>query len=284
MTKSDERGSWYLLTGLIIGVMLGVAYSRFFQPLEYVDTDPSTLRQDYKDRYRALIAAAYLSNGDLVRASARLELLKDPDIFRALTEQAQRTLAQDGASAEAQALGLLAIALGQSPPGPGQAVTQAQRYSTGTPVIATPADSVGPTQASMFEPTDNASLETSIGEIASATLSFPVESLVLLSKEEDCDQTLATPVIQVEVVNQDGNPVPGVLMVVTWAGGEERFYTGLKSEINPGFADFTLNPEFVYNLRLGENGASLGNLEAVPCRSEIHGTYWGALKMKFGFP
>ncbi len=185
---------------------------------------------------------------------------------------------------EAQALGLLAIAMGQSPPGPGQAVTQVQRNSTGTPVIATPADSVGPTQASLIEPTDNASLEASIGEIASATLSFPVESLVLLSKEENCDQPLATPAIQVEVVDQDGNPVPGVLMVVTWAGGEERFYTGLKSEINPGFADFTLNPEFVYNLRLGENGASLGNLGAVTCRSEIHGTYWGALKMKFGFP
>ena len=120
MNKKEQRGPWYLLTGLVIGLILGVVYSWVFQPLEYVDTSPDSLREDFKDHYRALIASAYMSNGDLVRARARLELLQDEDIYRALTEQAQRTLAEQGASDEARALGLLAIALGQDISGQGQ--------------------------------------------------------------------------------------------------------------------------------------------------------------------
>lgn len=123
--NKDERGSWYLLTGLIIGIVLGMLYTRILQPVTYVDTTPASLSNEYKNQYRVLIAAAFISNGDLVRARARLELLNDPDVFRALTEQAQQTLAQNGSSAEARALGLLAIALGQTAPGTGHTATQA---------------------------------------------------------------------------------------------------------------------------------------------------------------
>ena len=140
MRSSEERGPWYLLTGLIIGIVIGVLYTRYLQPVEYIDTSPALLRQDFKDQYRFLIAAAYSANGDLVRAKARLGLLKDPDVFRALSEQAQRTLAEDGSSLEARSLGLLAIALGQAPPGPVLAVTQAAQTPTSAPSLATPAD------------------------------------------------------------------------------------------------------------------------------------------------
>lgn len=127
--NEDERGHLYLLTGLIIGVVLGLAYAWWYQPVKYTDTAPASLQSEFKDKYRALIAVAYLGNNDLVRARGRLELLKDDDVLRALSEQAQRTLAETGADSspdaavEARALGLLAIALGQAQPGPAIAVT-----------------------------------------------------------------------------------------------------------------------------------------------------------------
>lgn len=118
MNDREQRGPWYLLTGVILGVILGLAYAWLVQPVEYVDTSPASLRETFKDRYRALIASAYMANGDIVRARARLELLEDEDIYRSLTEQAQRTLAEQGTSDEARALGLLAIAIGQGVPDP----------------------------------------------------------------------------------------------------------------------------------------------------------------------
>ena len=298
MSYEEPRGPWYLLTGLIIGIALGVLYSRYFQPVEYVDTTPASLRLDFKDQYRALIAAAYLANGDLIRARARLELLEDSDTFRALTEQAQQSLARDGASTEARALGMLAIALGQAAPGPGQAITQASRLATGTPALSTPADLVGPTQvgqpAAAVEPTLPAATESGPDGESAAVISTAVanstatqvllEGFVLLGREEVCEQKLNAPLIQVEVNDQSGDPTPGVPVIITWVGGEERFFTGLKSEKGLGYADFTLNPDFVYSLRLGEGGAPLGNLSAVACTGAEGESYWGAILLKFGQP
>ena len=151
MNQRDERGPWYLLTGLVIGVVLGLAYAWLVQPVEYVDTSPASLREDFKDRYRALIAAAYMANGDLVRARARLELLEDEDMFRSLAEQAQRTLAEQGSSEEARALGLLAIALGQGASGQAVVITPASQTPTESPTpSATPTASYTPSPA----PTD----------------------------------------------------------------------------------------------------------------------------------
>ena len=77
MRGQRERGPWYLLTGLIIGVVFGVLYAWLVSPVEYVDTPPASLRADFKDQYRVMIAAAYMANGDLLRARARLDLLQD---------------------------------------------------------------------------------------------------------------------------------------------------------------------------------------------------------------
>lgn len=111
----EERGSWYLLTGLIMGIVLGLIYSWIIAPIEYVDTTPDTLRSDYQDHYRLTISLAFQSTEDLARAQARLELLGDEDYALALAEQAQRHLAEGGTAYEAQALADLAGVLGQAP-------------------------------------------------------------------------------------------------------------------------------------------------------------------------
>lgn len=113
----EKRGHWYLLTGILLGFLAGLAIAWIILPVEYVDTSPASLKSDYKDYYRILIATSYAASGDLVRAKARLELLGDENPLQTLTEQAQRTLAQGNAPDEARALSLLAVALGQTPIG-----------------------------------------------------------------------------------------------------------------------------------------------------------------------
>ena len=283
MRSSEERGPWYLLTGLIIGIVIGVLYTRYLQPVEYIDTSPALLRQDFKDQYRFLIAAAYSANGDLVRAKARLGLLKDPDVFRALSEQAQRTLAEDGSSLEARSLGLLAIALGQAPPGPVLAVTQAAQTPTSAPSLATPADlnAALPATSESLLSTPEASPVSVASAVSAASAMGPY---TLLSQEKICDQSLPEPLLQIQITDKLEQPVAGVLVIVTWLGGEERFYTGLKPEQGLGYADYTIDPVIVYSLQIGENGAPVTDLSAAECENAAGDRFWGAWLLSFVQP
>lgn len=116
--NEDERGNWYLLTGVVLGIILGILFAWVISPVEYVDTAPESLKDEFKDQYRVLIASAYVANGDLVRAKARLGLLDEADIYLVVAEQAQQMLAEGGSVEEAQALGRLALVLGQEIPPP----------------------------------------------------------------------------------------------------------------------------------------------------------------------
>lgn len=109
---------WYLLTGLVLGFLLGLLYAWLLNPVVYNNTEPATMRSDYKDLYRVTIAQAYAATGDLARAESRLALLRDEDPVFVLGTQAQQMLA-DGEAEDARALALLAAALqakGYTPP------------------------------------------------------------------------------------------------------------------------------------------------------------------------
>ncbi len=110
---TEDRGRWYLLTGFVIGAVLGLVYAWLISPQQTPDTPPASLQPEFKDQFRAMIAAAFVATGNLPRAEARLALLGESDSVIALSEQAQRTLGEGGSPIEAQALGLLAVALGQ---------------------------------------------------------------------------------------------------------------------------------------------------------------------------
>ena len=75
--KFLRRIPWYLIGGLLLGIILGLVYSWLISPIEYVDAAPSALRADFKDQYRALVALAYQADGNLGLAGARLEALGD---------------------------------------------------------------------------------------------------------------------------------------------------------------------------------------------------------------
>src|SRR5512143_3095854 len=106
---NENRGSWYLLTGIILGIGLGRLVSWVLWPTRYRDNAPASLNEEYKDDYRALIAAAYMASGDVERARSRLVLLEDPDMAAALITQAQRSMVAGKPEAEVRALSLLGL-------------------------------------------------------------------------------------------------------------------------------------------------------------------------------
>lgn len=297
----EERGPWYLLTGIVIGAALGVLYAWVLQPVQYTNTTPASLRADFKDNYRALIASAYMADGDLVRARARLDLLKDQDVYQVLAVQAQQSLAAGKAPQEARALGMLAVALGQSPPtlpAPGAL------GATGTPassLLALETQAISPTLTStatlITTPSGGTptpvSQTTQPGPTHAPTITLlptrtpsptPGAPFALKSEELSCKDDLGTPLVIVQAYDAAGQGVPGVEAVVEWDGGESHFFTGLKPELGTGYADFAMTPGVVYTLHLAAGGQTIPNLSPTECEAQGGGRYWGSWVLVFTQP
>ena len=105
-----KHGPWYLLTGLALGVILGLLYAWLINPVVYERSTPAALDETGKDLYRGIIAQVYAATGDLERASLRLRELGEHDSAKLMGAQAQRLLAE-GQVTEARALAMLAAAL-----------------------------------------------------------------------------------------------------------------------------------------------------------------------------
>lgn len=299
--RREERGPWYLLTGLIIGLILGLVYAWLISPREYKNTYPADLRANFKDQFRGMIAIAYTANGNLPRALERLEYLGDENVARSLAEQAQRTLAEGNSSHEAQALGLLAVAVGQG-------ATPATLISTinSTPPAAlstnpgsipiTPSES--PISSSI--PTLEASPSPALTSPSASATRMPLATgtplptrtpsptlgapFVIKEKNFICDQKLVGPLLQVLVEDQSGNPLSAVEAIVTWDGGEDHFFTGLKPELGAGYSDFVMTPGIVYTLRLAEGSEVVLDLTPSECETPTGSRYWGSWLLRFARP
>ncbi len=105
-----KKPPWFILTGIFLGLLLGLAYSWWINPIIYENAHPANLDTDDKETYRVTIAQAFAATGNLERAMGRLELLNDQEIVYTLGAQAQRALAA-GKGDQAYALALLASAL-----------------------------------------------------------------------------------------------------------------------------------------------------------------------------
>ena len=63
---------------IFIGIALGLLYGWLIDPVDFVDTNPGTLRTDYKADYVLMVAEIYASNRDAEAAVNRLTYLGDP--------------------------------------------------------------------------------------------------------------------------------------------------------------------------------------------------------------
>jgi hypothetical protein len=292
----EERGPWYLLTGLVIGAIIGLVYAWRVAPVKYVDTSPATLRQDFKEQYRALIASAYSADGDLARAQARLNLLKDPNSAQTVAIQAQQALAGGRPVAEAHALGLLAVALSQND----KSTASALESSLPTTTTPAPTESETPFPVTATPTITRPTVTPSPMAVISATLPATEAVITLptipptptsgapyvLSGEpkQVCDATLKRPLIMVEAKDAAGQPVPGVEVIVTWSGGEDHFFTGLKPEHGPGYGDYVMTQDVTYTVHVADGGQPVPGLKTSQCQGSGGSQFLGSWSLVFVQP
>lgn len=280
----QNRSNWYILTGLVLGLIMGLVYAWVISPVEEVDTHPHLLREDYKDIYRALIAHAYQANNNLPRAEARLELIGSEDPALALAAQAQRYLAEGGDVEMAKVLANLSAALqtaaiSAATPQPASTEENTQLQQTENAQITTTEDDNGEDLAQK-SPTPG-------DEGPSDPTPSPTESppFILQDSSPICDPTLGEPLIQIIATNGAGEGVPGVALEISLGPDlKEVFYTGLKPEVGLGYADFLAEPGLTYTLEIPESGLVIPDIEVPTCLTESEDSYWGSWEVYITHP
>lgn len=297
---NEPRGPWYLLTGLCLGLILGVFWGWYVAPVRYTDTEPHTLRAEYRDEYRSLIALAYLFDGDASRALSRLALLQDPEAATTLAAQAQRANAQGSSPLEIQALGHLALAAAAPPPGvptavpltvfptltalptetPSPAPSDTAVPATETPALPAFAETgtVPPTRTP--RPTRTVTPTASPFPTATPTRT-PGSPFILDSRILSCTSTGDSPLLVVRTLDASASGVPGVEIILNWPGNEEHIFTGLKPEFGLGYADFSMQPNTLYSLRLADGSQLITDITAEQCDPGGGGLIWGTLELTF---
>jgi hypothetical protein len=301
---------FYILLGLLVGIGLGLLYSWQISPVTYVDASPSILRADFKDQYRIVIAASYASTHDLPRARARLGLLGDAGPTGGLSAQAQRMLAGGASNESVQILAQLTNDLQQGYASLSLPVTPV----TAKPFASTPFNAITST-SNPATPSVEAGLEgeaTSTAEFSGApvvgTLPFEQTPLApqqlstptprptstptkgietpftLVGQDTVCDPNLEPGLLQLTFMDSRRDQVPGIQIVVTWAEGEDNLFTGFKPEVGDGYADFIMQKDTVYSIRVVDGGSFVPNISAPTCTDDNGGSYLGGLLLTFQQP
>jgi len=281
------------LTGLLVGVALGLLYTWVINPVEIVNTYPALLRTDLRWDWVRLAALSYVVNDDLEQARTRLEGLRYEDVSGAI-----QALIEDYAAAGLPAdtmrrLTTLAEALDVHTPAM-LVYLHTPASSSPTPIhtpppTTTPTSSPTPTPSptpiplSTSTSTPNPSqtpTPPTLSPLSTPTPEPTVPSptptptppllvrLQLARKDSSCQPTQAGR-IEVVVKDEHGDEVPGVTVWLTWPGGADRAVTGLKSQGGAGYADFAVEKGVNYTLSVGELGRPLvTNLRIASCEPE----------------
>lgn len=310
----SKKDFWFLLSGLATGMVIGLIWAWIFAPANVYNTTPSHLRIDFKDQYRYMIALSFYANQDLLRAKARLGTLGDQDDYRALGEEAQRMLGNNASLSDVQILADLSQALKDSPTlveiptiGSQKDFTTAPNFtaspsnaptsviietSTREPEYTTPPTIIySPTIPLNFPsstPTLIPSITSAINPTPSLTVvpaqtntSTPVPNYNLINTEYFCDSEKPG-VLEVNVLDSSKQGIPGVELIMTWAEGEEHFFTGLKPELGNGFADYKMTQDIDYALTIFSGEIHISSLKVSNNCSDKNGiTYPGGIHLDF---
>jgi hypothetical protein len=291
-----RRIPWSTLFALLIGIGSGLAYTWVISPHPNTDAQPGALRAEFKDQYRSLIAAAYAATGNLPRAQARLSVLGDANPVDALQAQAQRMLVSAQTFERTDQLVALASAL----------EAEANGASISTPTVEIVVDA-GNTFTSTSAPqltdepvllsetpelieTQTLSVETQPGVIEATPrptmtpTSVPGKPYTLMGQETVCDASLPDGLLQVIVLNRSRRQVSGLEIVITWDGGKEQFFTGLKPELGNGYADYIMTPDTTYTVQLARGSDVASGVKAPTCQAPDGVTFLGGIKLTFQQP
>jgi hypothetical protein len=262
-----KREDWLpILLGLVIGLAIGLYYSWVINPVEFVETSPGSMRDDFKADYLALIASAYAYSGDLARAEARIAIFQELNPALTFSQLAQKRLAMGRPQSETRAIALMAAALGDRPT-PVASVPAQTKVISPSPIKSTQA----PTRTPLPPPT----------RTPSPTPGAPFE---LLDQEKVCDPDLYAPLIQVVVIDAVGRAIPGVEVLVVWDTGQDHFFTGLKPELGLGYGDFAMTEGVIYTVQVLKSETPITGLTAEDCFGDGDELFPGSWLLTFQQP
>lgn len=291
-----RRAIWGAIIGLLLGVGIGLGYAWAISPHHIMNAPPSALRAEFKDQYRSLIAAAYAATGNLPRAQSRLSVLGDADPIEALNAQAQRMLASPQTLERTEHLVALAFALGtgvsdapvRTPTmdiliDAGNTFTPTSPLSlTDLPILLSETPELIETQITVV------GIEPTVVEATPRPTHTPTPEpgrpFTLTGQETVCDSNLPRGLLQVMVMNRSRRQVAGAEVVITWDGGKEQFFTGLKPELGNGYADYLMTPDTTYTVQLARGSDVALGISAPTCQSPDGATFLGSIKLTFQQP
>lgn len=296
MRLSLRNATLHIILALLTGLGLGLAYSWLISPVTYVDANPAILRADFKDQYRVVIAASYTSSHDLARARARLELLGDTDQIGELSAQAQRMVAAGESFESIQPLAQLATDLQQ---GFVTVLPTSTPFKNiiNTAIIDTPLEDTSPTETQVtieettplptvaFEQTAFVPVqETATPRPTFTAIPAPGAPFTLVGQDTVCEPGLQAGLLQFILMDSRRKEVPGIEIIVTWSQGEDHFFTGFKPELGNGYADFVMQADVIYSVRVVEGGAFVPSVAAPTCTDPNGVDYTGGLLLTFQQP
>ncbi len=275
-----------LILGLGAGSGAGLAVTWWLWPVRYTDVAPDSLRPGHREEYLTLVSQAYAYDRDLGLAQRRLSALGDPTAIGAeIATLAERYVAQGGPAEHIRSLAALAYALGFPRADlaaylPEQAITltpmpQPTHTPTAEPTetptaAATPTETPTPTPVVLptetptlmvedtvtppFEPAEPGNSPTPFPSptrtprptVTATTVPAPEPRYQVIHQSHTCEGSDG--MLRITVRDAAGDPRPNVELLIRWSDGEERFFTGLKPENSPGYADYRLQKGQTYQV------------------------------------
>ncbi len=145
-----------VILGLMAGAVVGLVIGWVVWPVRFVDTSIADLAPEQKDEYMLLVASAYVTDGNLEKAQARLARLEVPNINQSLSALIDRSILEGQSEVDIRALATLANALGVVSPQMLAYLATPTPLPTDTPLpTPTPLPTDTPTATSL-PPTDTA--------------------------------------------------------------------------------------------------------------------------------
>jgi hypothetical protein len=258
-----------LLFGIVLGAVAAVFYAWNINPPILTNVQPWQLSQQGRVNYMIAVSLSYAKDRDLRRAAERLGALGYAEkTWQVLADTSCELARTSFASTNT---GLTAIRsmveLYQSQRVVGCAPT-VLALNTETPVpiptpirptptlIPPPTKTPFPTLGATFTPATQVPLDLS---------PTPAGEFSVVGTDALCDPKNPG-MINIFVQDSDGTGLPGIPIEVTPSNeSPEIFFTGLKAERDPGFADYQMTSGGVYTVTLPGLGERSRALQANTC-------------------
>jgi len=254
----------FVVLGCALGLGIGLFITWQVWPVEYYNTDAIDLRTEHKEDYVVMIAAAYAQDDNLELAGLRLEELGFEDARQMVLNLFQR-YREAGHEQESRSLARLAYDIGvqdvallpyiETP----TATVDIIVSPTITPtleatIVPTATEPIPEATATPTEPPPEATPTPTEPPPEATPTPLPstgeIEFQLVEQRDLGCSSDWGGSFILVYVQDEHGRGLAGVQIIVSGPEGEDSFFTGLKPEVDPGFADFLVTTPGTYTVQV----------------------------------